>query len=140
MRAIGIPDTPQKREHWLQVLQSTRHELEHRVFMQQEKIHVRVEEGENLALQRNRLVLIKRTTRELQGAHTKLTDKFDHLARVEQPLSYKVTYEITYLMTGHRDYVNHRNLKPFYEDLEDRDAGFEPLRYPALPFAKAEMR
>ena len=44
-----------------------------------------------------------KTARELQGAHTKLTDKYDKIARIERPLSNQVTYEVTHLQSEYRE-------------------------------------
>ena len=135
LRALDVPDVGHERGHWLHLLQTIRQELEQKVFAQQERIRTQINKQESVALQRNQLVLVKKTSRELQEAHTKLTDKFDHLARVERPLPNKVTYEITYLQSGQKDNVNRRNLKPFYEEIEDAEEVFEPPKYPALPLA-----
>ena len=56
-----------------------------------------MKEQEAYQYQRNQLVLVCRTAKELQEAHTKLTDKYDHLARVNQVFANQTTYEITYL-------------------------------------------
>ena len=140
LRALDVPDDGHERGHWLHLLQTIRRELEQKVFAQQERIRTQINKQESVALQRNQLVLVKKTSRELQEAHTKLTDKFDHLARVERPLPNKVTYEITYLQSGQKDNVNRRNLKPFYEEIEDTEEAFEPPKYPALPLATPKTR
>ena len=59
-----------------------------------------MKEQEAYQYQRNQLVLVCRTAKELQEAHTKLTDKYDHLARVNRVFANQTTYEITYLYSG----------------------------------------
>ena len=99
----------------------------------------RIQVREAVAFRRNQLVLIWKTARELQRAHTKLTDKFDYIARVERPLSNLVTYEITHLRTGDKEVVNRRNLKSFYNDEDDMDSIFAPPGYPVLPLPHHEI-
>ena len=99
-----------------------------------------MKEQEAYQYQRNQLVLIRRTAKELQEAHTKLTDKYNHLARVNQVFANQTIYEITHLYSGERDHINRRNLRPFCEDFKDDDDPVKPPRFPALSLAMPEKK
>ena len=72
------------------------------------------------------LVLVKRTAPELQQAHTKLTDKYDHLARIKAILPNQVTYEVVYLRSRESAIINRRNLRPFYQAIHNDDDVLQP--------------
>ena len=140
IRALDMPDADPDQEHWLSKLQAIRKDLEQRILEQQNSIQQHIKEQEAYQYQRNQLVLVRRTAKELQEAHTKLTDKYDHLTRVNRVFANQTTYEITYLYLGERDHINRRNLRPFYEDFEDDDDPFKPPRFPALSLAIPEKK
>ena len=77
-------------------------------------------------------MLIKRTAPELKQAHTKLTDKYNHLARIKAVLPNQVSYEVIYLRSGETAIINRRNLRPFYQATENEDDALQPLSTPAL--------
>ena len=84
------------------------------------------------------LVLLKRTPVELQQAHTKLTDKYDHICRVVGQLPSGVVFRVVPIAGGEELQVNQRNLRPFYED--DGDTDVDALQAPRLPLAEIPMR
>ena len=86
------------------------------------------------------LCLSRQTAKELQKAYTKLTDKYNHLVRVNRVFANQTTYEITYLHSRERDHINRRNLRPFYKDFEDDNDPFEPPRFPAFPLVMLENK
>ena len=115
---------------WHDQLTSTRTTLEQKIASQQEAIAKKIQEEAAHQFDIGQLVLIKRTAPELQQAHTKLTDKYDHLARIKAILPNRVTYEVTYLRSGETAIINRRNLKPFYQATNNEDNVLEP---PAVP-------
>ena len=122
-RAADDPD-------WLERLESVRSALQTRIAEEQEKIRKRIEEHEKPEYAQGQLVLVQKTPSELQQAHTKLTDRFDHPARVLQAMPNGVAFKICYLRTGATAIVNRRHLKPLYEKDDDSDEVLAPVRLP----------
>ena len=117
---------------WHEQLIATRTALETKVANQQEAIAKRIQDEASHQFDIGQLVLIKRTAPELQQAHTKLTDKYDHLARIKAVLPNQVTYEVTYLRSGETAIINRRNLKPFYQAADIEDNVLQPPVVPSL--------
>ena len=117
---------------WHDQLIATRTALETKVANQQEAIAKRIQDEASHQFDIGQLVLIKRTAPELQQAHTKLTDKYDHLARIKAVLPNQVTYEVTYLRSGETAIINRRNLKPFYQAADIEDNVLQPPVVPSL--------
>ena len=111
---------------WHEQLTTTRTALEQKIADQQEIIARKIKEETTCQLTIGQLVLIKKTAPELQQAQTKLTDKYDHLARIKAVLPNAVSYEIVYLRSGETAIINRRNLKPFYQPIEDEDDVLQP--------------
>ena len=123
-RAAGESD-------WLDRLEATRNALQNRIAEDQERIRRHIEEHEDKEYETGQLVLVQRTPAEIQQAHSKLTDKYDHPARVLQVLPNGVSYKICYLRTGAVAIVNRRHLKPLYERTDDEDNDvLTPVRLP----------
>ena len=117
---------------WHEQLISTRTALENKISNQQEVIARKFEDKAAYQFTIGQLVLVKRTAPELQQAHTKLTDKYDHLARIKAILPNQVTYEVAYLRSGETTILNRRNLRPFYQAAEDDDHALQPPSVPLL--------
>ena len=117
---------------WHEQLTTARTALENKIANEQEVIASKVKEESAYQFGIGQLVLVKRTAPELQQAQTKLTDKYDHLARIKAILPNLVTYEITYLRTGETAIINRRNLKPFYQATDDEDDVLQPPFIPSL--------
>ena len=95
-----------------------------------------IDAQESMAYQTDQLVLVKRTPAELQQAHSKLTDKYDHPARIKQVLPTGVAFEVQFLKSGNTAVVNRRRLRPFYCMEDDEDEALAPAHTPTLPLAK----
>ena len=111
---------------WHEQLTTTRTALEQKIADQQEIIARKIKEETTCQFTIGQLVLIKKTAPELQQAQTKLIDKYDHLARIKAVLPNAVSYEIVYLRSGETAIINRRNLKPFYQPIEDEDDVLQP--------------
>ena len=111
--ALDTPSSVSTRS-WHEQLTATRTALENKIASQQEAIAQRIKDEAVHQFDIGQLVLVKKTAPELQRAHTKLTDKYDHLARIKAVLPNQVTYEVAYLRSGETAIINRRNLKPFY--------------------------
>ena len=111
---------------WHEQLTATRTALEQKIADQQEEIAKKIKEEVTSQFIIGQLVLVKRTAPELQQAQTKLTDKYDHLARIKAVLPNAVTYEVLYLRSGETAIINRRNLKPFYQQIEDENDILQP--------------
>ena len=122
-RTVDEPD-------WLEKLETVRNSLQQRITEEQEKIRRRIEEQETPEFVQGQLVLVRKTPSELQQAHTKLTDRYDHPARVTQVMPNGVAYKICFLRTGATATVNRRNLKPLSERDDDGDEVLAPVRLP----------
>ena len=134
--ALDAPVHKQRHEgDWVEELHQAWRELEDKVAEQQERIAKQVQERENSQLQEGQLVLVKRTPAELQAAHTKLTDKYDHPARVLQVMPNKIAYQVIFVNSGEKAIINRRNLRPFYEDTNEEDLVFPGARTTKLPIA-----
>ena len=128
---VDVPaDRSADSSDWLERLEGARNALQTRIAEEQERIRQRIEEQETPEFVPGQLVLVKRTPAELQQAHTKLTDRYDHPARVTQLMPNGVAYKLCYLRTGATAIVNRRNLKPLYETDEDRDDVLAPVKLP----------
>ena len=115
---------------WHEQLTATRTALESKIASQQEAIARKIQDEAVYQFDIGQLVLIKKTAPELQQAHTKLTDKYDHLARIKAVLPNQVTYEVAYLRSGETAIINRRNLKPFYQAITNEDDVLQP---PSIP-------
>ena len=118
---------------WYEQLTTTRTALESKIAMQQEAIAKKIQDQTAYQFKVGQLILIKRTAPELQQAHTKLTDKYDHLARVRAVLPNQVSYEVVYLRSGETAIINRRNLRPFYQAATDEDEALQPPSVPSIP-------
>ena len=111
---------------WHEQLCTIRTALEAKIASQQETIARKIQEEAAYQFDIGQIVLVKRTAPELQQAHTKLTDKYDHLARIKAVLPNQVTYEVTYLRSGETAIINRRNLRPFYQATHYEDDVLQP--------------
>ena len=135
---VNVPaDKTADSPDWLEKLESARTGLQRRIAEQQEQIRQRIKEQESPEYEAGQLVLVKKTPAELQQAHTKLTDRYDHPARVVHVLPNGVSYKITFLRTGMTSIVNRRQLKPLYDDSDVEDDVLTPAQ---LPIAKLDDR
>ena len=131
---VDVPaDRPADSPDWIEKLDGVRSALQSRIAEQQERIRKRIEEQETPEYEPGQLVLVQKTPAEMQQAHTKLTDRYDHPARVAHVMPNGVSFKITYLGSGATAIVNRRHLKPMYENDVDDDEILVPVR---LPVAK----
>ena len=127
------PDRAADNPEWLEKLEAARTALQERIAQEQERIRQRIHEQETPEYASGQLVLVQKTPAELQQAHTKLTDRFDHPARVTQVLPNGAAYKIRYLRTGASAIVNRRRLRPLYEEDPEGDKVLAPVRLPIAP-------
>ena len=130
--ADKVAETPD----WLEKLDAARNALQEKIAGEQERIRQQIAAQETPEFVSGQLVLVKKTPAELQQAHTKLTDRFDHPARVLQVMPNGVAYKLCYLRTGATAIVNRRHLKPLYEDPQDGDEVLAPVRLPLARVTK----
>ena len=116
-------DTPSSAStiSWHEQLTATKTALENKIANQQEAIAQKIKDESVYQFDIGQLVLVKKTAPELQQAHMKLTDKYNHLARIKTVFPNQVTYEVAYLRSGETAIINRRNLKPFYQATKDED-------------------
>ena len=118
---------------WHDQLSTTHAILEQQLHEEQARIR-QAAESQPTALQVGQLVLMRRTPAEVQQAHTKLTDKYDHPARVVRILPSRVVYRVVVLATGEEMDVNQRNLRRFYAiDVDEEDPALQGPRLPVAP-------
>ena len=131
---IDVPaDTPRSDRTWLEEVDAAREALQQKIAGEQERIRRRAEREETSTFQEGQMVLVRKTPAELQQAHSKLTDAFDHPARVVQALPNGVSFKIVHVRDGRVATVNRRNLKPFYEQECD---DVSPINEPRFPIAR----
>ena len=131
---IGMPDAKvQSPAEWYQRLQDVRQTLESTIATRQAQIEAAMERQKTCFLDEGQLVLIRRTPSEAQSAHTKLTDKLDHPARIERIMPNGVAYRVVFINSGRVSIVNRRNLRPFYEDVNEEKEVFPPAHFTTLP-------
>ena len=128
------PDAALTDASWLEEVEAARSTLQMKIAEEQEQIRRRVEKEENSSFKKGQMVLVRRTPAELQKARTKLTDVFDHPARVSQIMPNGVAFKIVYIRDGRVAIVNRRNLKPFYE--QDGDSTLNIVCAPRFPLAR----
>ena len=138
MLAVDAPEGMRKRDgNWLEVLLSTRRTLEGQVAQQQARLQEAQKVKDEIYFATGQLVLVKRTPAELQSAHTKLTDKYDHPARIVAVMPNGVSYQLVFINSGCRSIVNRRQLRPFIlaTSDDDDDNVFPQAQPTSLPLA-----
>ena len=134
---LNVPSTTDVNHTlWYDQLCAARNTLQEKIQAQQERVQLTIDAQESMAYQTDQLVLVKRTPAELQQAHSKLTDKYDHPARIKQVLPTGVAFEVQFLESGNTAVVNRRRLRPFYCMEDDEDEALAPAHTPTLPLAK----
>ena len=123
------PDT-----NWLKEVEAARSALQTKIAEEQESIRRRIEEEETPTFVVGQVVFVRRTPAELQKARTKLTDAFDHPARVSQVMPNGVAFKVVFMRDGHSAIVNRRNLKPFYEQNDSEVS--DVICVPRFPLAR----
>ena len=139
MLTIGAPSDPTLgNESWLVKLEAARKNLEVKIAEGQERIRRAIQHQESTQYQPGQIVLVKKTPPEMQKAGTKLTDKFDHPARILSLMPNGVTYRISFLRDSNQAIVNRRNLRPFYElDSDNDDDVLSAARFPVASLISA---
>ena len=120
---------------WLEELTKARETLKEKIAEQQAKAQAECGAYAHARLEPGQLVLTKRTPAEVQVAHTKLADKYDHPARIIQIMPNGVAYQVIYIDSGERAIVNQRRLRRFYTEAEDDTSIFPTARTTSLPLA-----
>ena len=118
---------------WHDTLLAARETLE-RVILQKQEALAEQAARQKEPFEPGQLVLVRRTPTELQQAHTKLTDKFDHVSRILSVLPSGVVYRVQPIGGGEPSNINRRNLRPFFEDVATGDV--DALQPPRLPLPK----
>ena len=95
---------------WLEEVSAARQSLQQKVAAEQERIRQRIAHEETPTFTEGQMVLVRRTPAEVQQAHSKLTDAFDHPARVIKTLPNGISFKIAYVKNGGYAIVNRRNL------------------------------
>ena len=131
LRTLQVPLIDEGPDNWHANVSAARHALQQAIANQQEQLDIRAATT-TPPFAVGQLVLLKRTVAERQQDHTKLSDKYDHPARISQIFPSQVVLKVILLTTGEEVTVNQRNLRPFYTTTGD---DMTPLQGPRLPLA-----
>ena len=137
LAALDVPSDPSLgSEDWAAELKTAREALEKRIATEQEKIRQQLQQEKDQGYAKGQLVLVRRTPAEQQQDHSKLSDKFDHPARITEVMPNRVSFRVTFLSDNRSAIVNRRNLRLFYDEQPCSD---DSLSQPHFPVARVDV-